>query len=149
MRTPILFCALAASLFGNAACRGHAGTDAGNQSADAASVDTGVPPRDTGTRHFDPCVNDSDCPIGDLCSVPATQPPRTDGTAPLQCRPRCTTETDCIMPLVGVTYALECAVDGFCSGRCATSAMVAPCMTPYQCHLFAGFQDGYCYLPAP
>lgn len=151
MRTNLLMLSLAAAMIAGAGCRGHAGQDAGASGSDAfvVPVDTNVPHADTGTHHYDPCVNDSDCPIGDLCSIPPTNPPRGDPTAPLQCRPFCMHDIDCVDSLAHITYAIDCSDDGFCAGRCATSAMVAPCMPPYVCHLYVGYQDGYCVLPPP
>lgn len=121
-------------------------TDAGLDGT--SSVDTNVAHR-PGASHFDPCVTDVDCPIGDLCSFADASPPTADRTAPLQCRPHCMADSDCVTPLAGITIAVQCASDHYCVGWCSPAPLVLPpCMSPAQCHVFPGLQQGYCFLPA-
>lgn len=109
---------------------------------DASSADAnGLVPG----AHFDNCTSAAQCPAGDSCSVPGTDPPIDDPAAPSQCRPPCTTDADCVETTSVVTSALHCnTVDHFCFGYCGAGGFIADCNAPFGCHRYTTYHDGYC-----
>ena len=150
-------------LFALALCLGACGRDRSrsDDDDDFAADAGGLPDGDVGDEdaaapdaggggdlaHYDPCTRSSECPAGDSCSVPATETPVDDPTAPKQCRPPCSTDPDCSATTSDVTPAYSCAVDDYCMGYCAGGGMIPDCLPPYACHRFPGFMDGYCAMP--
>jgi hypothetical protein len=151
-RGAVLLTVLAAALgVVGAACHGHAGTDSGMQDGSTSTMHDVSFPDSTGGRfdanrianHFDACGTESECPIGDSCTVPPQTPPIDDPTAPTECRPQCATDNDCAMPGSMAGYGLSCdTVDHHCQVLCGTG--LPGCNPGYTCQLFHASTMGYC-----